>query len=108
MGMDSAECPICDGRIWFYEPAKLRQTILCKQCLTDLVVVSINPLDLDVLEEEHIQRLIAPRQRKKGGKNNRKNQRAKEFGDEDELEDILPKTRKKPKPGRERRRNEQI
>jgi alpha-aminoadipate carrier protein LysW len=45
--MARAFCPDCDGVVRFNTHARLGQKLVCPHCGIDLVVISVEPLDLD-------------------------------------------------------------
>ncbi len=63
MQSDSTECPECQSTIRFKKPPHLRQRVECRHCEAMLIVVSRQPLQLDLAYSETRSR---PARRKPG------------------------------------------
>jgi hypothetical protein len=104
---DTAQCPVCGERITFGGSIKLHEALNCPTCLTDLVIVGRDPLELDYRfgEQKPAAHHDNQRHSKKGGKRN-----ANSF-DDDEFEDIddyVLEKRLRRKPNRHKRRNDKV
>jgi lysine biosynthesis protein LysW len=65
MQSDSTECPECQSTIPFKKPPHLRQRVECRHCEAMLIVVSRQPLQLDLDYSETRSRAA----RRKSGRN---------------------------------------
>jgi alpha-aminoadipate carrier protein LysW len=41
-------CPACDGKVELPEPARLSEVVECPECSSELEVVSLDPVRLDL------------------------------------------------------------
>jgi alpha-aminoadipate carrier protein LysW len=52
--MPTAICPECDEEVYVDADAEQSDVITCDECGIDLVVVGLDPVELDVYDEEAI------------------------------------------------------
>lgn len=50
--MPTAICPECDEEVYVDADAEQSDVVSCDECGTDLVVVGLDPVELDIYDEE--------------------------------------------------------
>lgn len=51
--MPTGTCPECDADVHVDTDADKGDILSCEECGTDLEVVGLDPVELDIVEEEH-------------------------------------------------------
>ncbi|MBN1146141.1 MAG: hypothetical protein JXA78_02715 [Anaerolineales bacterium] len=102
---EKAQCPVCGEIISFVTPAKLHRSLVCLTCLTNLQVVALNPLELEILDESGraAPPLNGPRSRK-GAKGKKKHGGNGEYEEYEDLDDYVLEKRLRRKPNRNKLR----
>ena len=61
MSFKEVFCPVCEFNLNLRENPQKGQRVLCTQCKTDLIVVSVNPMELEPFSDARL-----PKEKKKG------------------------------------------
>ena len=98
-----AECPVCEEWFALSNPVRVNRVIACPHCLSDLKVISIEPVELELIELISSLAVGNTRGTKKGKKNKRTRRPGDDFGGEDDF--LAPPQKSK---DREKRRKEWV
>ena len=102
---EKAQCPVCGEIVYIAAPAKLHRSLVCLTCLTNLQIVALNPLELEMLEESS--RAVTPlngHHSRKGAKRKKKRDSYREEDEYEDLDDYVLEKRQRRKPNRDKHR----